>query len=102
MSNISTLHINHNLYWDPAAVTFEWNGRGLYGLGLAQWRQATGFDLSSLVANPHFSSTATLALKANSPAIDAGTRLASVRHDFNGARRPRTGHYDIGAYQNRE
>ena len=102
MADNNTLHIDHNLYWDPAGATFTWDDRGLDRLTLAQWQQATGFDLSSLVADPRFSNTTILTLKAGSPAIDAGARLPAVRHDFNGTRRPRTGHYDIGAYQTGE
>ncbi|MHB1514002.1 MULTISPECIES: choice-of-anchor Q domain-containing protein, partial [Acidiferrobacter] len=101
MTDASSLHIDHNLYWDPAGVTFQWGDRGIYGASLVQWQQQAGFDLASVAANPRFADTALLTLKARSPAIDAGARLAAVRHDFNGARRPRAGHYDIGAYQNR-
>ena len=25
MTNYATLHINHNMYYDPAGVTFEWD-----------------------------------------------------------------------------
>ncbi len=99
MTNDATLHINDNMYSDPAGVTFEWDGKGIYGANLEEWRQAVGLDNSSIEANPRFANVSTLTLATHSPALHAGVRLASVRHDMTGAARPQTGPYDLGAYQ---
>ena len=102
MTNNATLHINDNMYSDPAGVTFEWDDKGIYGARLEEWRQAVGLDTSSTEANPRFANVSTLTLASHSPALRAGVRLASVRHDMNGVRRPQTGPYDLGAYQSSE
>jgi len=99
MTDNATLYIGHNMYWDPAGVTFEWGDKGIYAVRLPQWQQQAGLDLSSDEANPDFANVSILTLMAHSPAVNAGIRLPSVRHDFNGLRRPRTGPYDLGAYQ---
>jgi hypothetical protein len=112
MTNYATLHINHNMYYDPAGVTFEWDDKNIYNMPFNTWQQTTGMELNTIVANPLYVSTApassampvltgnaTLALSAASPALNAGVILPSVMHDINGVARPTTGSYDIGAYQ---
>ena len=60
---------------------------------LAQWRAHANADLDSLVAA--FSVDASGHLPAGSPAIDAGTGVASVSDDID--REPRSAPYDLGA-----
>jgi hypothetical protein len=71
-------------------------------LTLRQW-QALGYDLHSIVATPAqlFVDPANnnYALKAGSPAIDAGVTLPQVPTDILGVTRPQGLAYDIGAYE---
>ncbi|MHB8562613.1 MAG: right-handed parallel beta-helix repeat-containing protein [Acidiferrobacteraceae bacterium] len=99
MTNYSTLHIDHNIYYNPNGVTFEWDDQNIYGMDFTSWQQATGMDKYTIVANPLYANLTTLTLSANSPAINAGVPLPSVLHDFNNVPRPVSGPYDIGAYQ---
>ena len=99
MTNYATLHIDHNMYYNPNGVTFEWDDKNIYGMPFATWQKTTGLDLYSVVANPLYANTSTLTLSANSPALNAGIILPSVTHDFNGVPRPKSGSYDLGAYQ---
>ncbi|MDA8389808.1 MAG: hypothetical protein M0Z76_03590, partial [Gammaproteobacteria bacterium] len=98
MTNDTTLHIDHNLYFNPGGATFQWDERGLYGASFAAWQRA-GFDSDSLVANPLYADEGTLTLKQGSPAQHAGVPLQAVRHDFNGVRRPTEGPVAMGAYE---
>ncbi|MHB8252366.1 MAG: right-handed parallel beta-helix repeat-containing protein [Acidiferrobacter sp.] len=99
MTDYTTLHIDHNMYYNPNGVTFEWDDKNIYGMAFATWQQTTGLDKSSIVANPLYANTSTLTVSANSPALNAGIVLPSVMHDFNGVVRPTSGSYDLGAYQ---
>ncbi|MHB1951910.1 MAG: right-handed parallel beta-helix repeat-containing protein [Acidiferrobacteraceae bacterium] len=99
MTDYSTLHIDHNLYYNPSGVTFEWDDNNIYGVDLSSWQQTTGMDAYSQIADPVYASLTLLTLTAGSPAINAGVALASVLHDFNGLPRPSAGPYDLGAYQ---
>lgn len=71
-------------------------------LTLKQW-QALGYDMHSIVATPAqlFVDPANnnYALKAGSPAIDAGVSLSQVPTDILGVKRPQGLAYDIGAYE---
>ncbi len=112
MTNYATLHINHNMYYDPAGVTFEWDDKNIYNMPFKTWQQTTGYEMNSIVANPQYTNTTPvgavmpsitgntlLSLSASSPAINAGVVLPSVQHDINGVARPSSGSYDMGAYQ---
>ena len=70
---------------------------------LAAWRSATGQDLHSIVATPAvlFVNVAgnDYHLGSTSPARDAGTTLANVTDDLEGAPRPQGPAADIGAYE---
>ena len=112
MTNYATLHINHNMYYDPAGVTFEWDDKNIYNMPFQTWQQTTGLELNSVVANPQYANVTPvgavmpsitgntlLSLSPSSPAINAGVVLPSVTHDINGVARPSTGSYDMGAYQ---
>ena len=112
MTNYATLHINHNMYYDPAGVTFEWDDKNIYNMPFQTWQQTTGLELNSIVANPQYANVTPvgavmpaitgntlLSLSPSSPAINAGVVLPSVTHDINGVARPSTGSYDMGAYQ---
>lgn len=103
MTDYTTLHIDRNLYWSPtgaAGVTFLFEDRGLFGVPIDQWRQATGMDATSIVADPKFADLKALTLLPGSPAINAGIDLGSgVTDDYNNAPRPQSGQIDIGAYE---
>jgi hypothetical protein len=49
--------------------------------------------------DPRFTSSDDLRLLPGSPAIDAGLRVAEVRHDANRVPRPQGAGYDLGAYE---
>ncbi len=72
-------------------------------LTLAEWRTATGQDLSSLVASPTqlFESVPAndYHLKLGSPGADAGQLRADVTTDLEGAFRPIGVTHDIGAFE---
>ncbi len=112
MTNYATLHINHNMYFDPHGVTFEWDDKNIYNMPFNTWQQATGLEMNTIVANPMYanvtplgavmpsvSGNTVLSLSASSPAINAGTVSPDVTHDINGLARPTVGTSDMGAYQ---
>jgi parallel beta-helix repeat protein len=70
---------------------------------LAQWQAATGQDTHSIIAVPADLFVNVPAndyhLSATSPARDAGTTLAEVTQDRDGAPRPQGSGVDIGAYE---
>ncbi len=59
------------------------------------------WDLTAISQDPLFTSPSTndFTLQYSSPAIDAGTALASVPDDFLGISRPQGSAYDIGAFE---
>jgi len=112
MTDYTTLHINHNMYYDTAGVTFEWDDKSIYNMAFNTWQQTTGLELNTIVADPLYANitpvgaimpsvtgNTLLSVSANSPAINAGIVLPSVTHDINGIARPTSGSYDLGAYQ---
>jgi MYXO-CTERM domain-containing protein len=72
-------------------------------LSLAQWRNQTGQDASSLVAGEGelFAQPASddYHLTSASPATNAGTDAEAPSLDLDGTTRPRDGAFDIGAYE---
>jgi PKD repeat protein len=68
----------------------------------ATW-QSWGYDLHSFMATPDQlfvdPENGDYRLKSGSPAIDAGTTLADVTDDIEGASRPQGDAYDIGCYE---
>lgn len=70
---------------------------------LQEWRQTTGNDLHSLVADPLFfrlhSAPLDFHLRTGSPAIDAGVDMANVGSDLGNGSRPQNGKWDLGAYE---
>ncbi|HKE46940.1 MAG TPA: right-handed parallel beta-helix repeat-containing protein [Rhodanobacteraceae bacterium] len=74
-------------------------------LTLAEWQQATGEDMHSVVATPTalFTNAAAddYSLSATSPALDAGQTLGDVPTDIVGVARPQGNGFDIGAYERR-
>ena len=72
-------------------------------ISLTAWRQKTGQDLHSLIADPTALFVNPAAndyhLKPGSPAINAGATLPQVTDDLDGTPRPLGGLYDIGCYE---
>ncbi len=72
-------------------------------LNLAQWRAATGQDVSSLVSDPAAlfvnAGANDYHLSGTSPAIDLGASLSAPASDLDGRRRPVGGAWDAGAYE---
>lgn len=92
----------------PNAIEYRWSsttGVKIYNnLTNAQIRQRDGgsAQLISNITDAAATSFVNLAagdlhLTASSPAIDAGTTIASVTRDFDGQPRPQGGAYDVGA-----
>lgn len=90
---------DYNVFHDTQAVAYA---SGLYYTTLANW-QAAGQDANSLEADPLFISTVSgsenLDITSSSPCINAGTDLADVSDDYNGAIRPQGASTDMGAYE---
>lgn len=94
-----TLHIDRNLYFSPGVVSFLWEDAGVAG-DINAWRATTGQDATSNIADPLYAD-GSLALRADSPAIDAAIVTDLVRHDYNRAARPQGASADIGAFESR-
>lgn len=101
MSDISTLNIDNNLYWNRGApITFlSEEDHGLFNVPIDNWRAAMNKDRASIVADPKFASLTTLMLELDSPAIDAGAATDIVTTDYNYNPRPAGARLDIGAYE---
>jgi uncharacterized protein (TIGR03382 family) len=78
-------------------------GRFSFGaatIDLAGWRALTGNDAASFTAvDSDLFAAGTLALRAGSPAIDAGDPTGAPAVDIVGTPRPQGAGYDIGAYE---
>lgn len=100
MSDISTLHIDNNVYWNGGApVTFLSEDHSLFNVPIDNWRAAMNKDRASIVADPKFASLTTLMLELDSPAIDAGAATDVVTMDYNHNPRPADARIDIGAHE---
>ena len=70
-------------------------------LSFAQWK-ALGYDVNSRVSTPSslfVDAASDFRLKSESPAIDIGTTLTSVKTDFDGRARPQGASSDAGAFE---
>ena len=100
MENDATLIVDGNLYFSGGApIKFNWESRGLVDVGFDAWKAATAKDGTSLSSDPRFADNATLAIAADSPAIDVGIDTDLVRDDYNHGPRPLGGRTDMGAYE---
>jgi Right handed beta helix region len=101
--------MNHNIFWNIATGTPQWEEKGTLFASLAAWQHATGQDLHSqyanpLMAEPSFHSVSRPALQftllPGSPAQGQGLRIANMgKQDFFGHPLPLAGPVDIGAGQ---
>jgi hypothetical protein len=92
--------VDANLFFVPPGTVPRWQWRRVEHRSFAAWRRATGNDGHSLYADPQLVSTApaNLHLRATSPAIDRGQRLAAAgSRDIDGEPRWRGLRIDIGA-----
>ncbi len=103
--NIYNISFNYNLYYGPGGargLRFSGLDTGLVGLNM--WKQKTGQDKNSRIADPRFSDAdgTDFSLLQNSPAIDAGdpgyTPEAGML-DFAGKSRISGRAIDCGAYE---
>jgi parallel beta-helix repeat protein len=88
---LGTNIINNNLLYEANGVTFD-NGINEV-MNFATWKTTTGFDASSLEANPLLD--ANYHLSGSSPCINTGATISAVAFDYDGG--TRSGAYDIGA-----
>ncbi len=90
--------INYNDYYSLDALGYI---GGAARSTLAAWQGQTGKDMNSIAADPAFISATDLRIGQASPAINAGTPIASVPTDFVGVTRsattPTLGAYEQGA-----
>jgi len=106
----SGLKIENNIFYSPnsAALYFEnlpfpeavvrYNLVYRAALTVGQPRNVS-FRKNREGIDPRFIGSSNVRLRAGSPAIDAGAALTYVRHDADGAVRPRGQGYDLGAYE---
>lgn len=100
MSDLSTLHIDRNIYWNGGApVTFLSEDQSLFNVSIDAWRASLGIDTTSIVADPKYTSLSTLEIGSTSPAINAGVSTTAVTDDYRHTPRPLGGAFDIGAYE---
>jgi len=99
--------IDHNLYYcasGPKASTWEESSAHLTGFD--NYVQSTGNDRHSHFQDPHFVDPATndFHLRPDSPAIAAGRThgIPVGELDLESSQRVKSGHIDIGCYQNRQ
>jgi hypothetical protein len=87
--------VDSNLFFVPPGTVPRWQWSRVEHRSFAAWRRTTGNDVHSLYADPQLVSTAlpNLHLRATSPAIDRGQRLAAAgRRDIDGEPRQRHPH----------
>jgi hypothetical protein len=99
MGYAGTLTMGHNRYHNGGADAAFWDERAgsaiYYYWTFAAWQASMGVDAESTQGDPGIQADGRL--MAGSPNIDAGRTLNAVVDDFD--RKPRTGVYDIGAYE---
>jgi hypothetical protein len=104
------LRIENNIFFSPrsAALYFE-NLRFPGGSvrhnmihgGVTRTGRPKGvaFSANREKTDPQFVGGTNFRLRSDSPAIDAGIRVAEVTHDADGVHRPQGRGYDVGAYE---
>lgn len=103
-STIASNTSNYNLiYRASGAPQLAW-GSSIH-TSLTNWRNATGQDKNSQLANPLFvspsssGSGANWSVQSSSPAVNKGMTISTVGVDFNQNKRPNGAAYDIGAFE---
>ena len=94
-------NLDFNLYYRRSGPPrFEIQKEAVF-TDLAAWRERTGWDKHSMVADPRWAAPERddYHLVAGSPAIDAGVSLESVYIDFDGRSRPMGAGTDIGPFE---
>jgi len=92
------LRFDHNLYWYVGRGEPVWSHGGREHEGFSAYRRDSGQDGAGLLADPKL--TATMRLRGDSPAIDAGAAVGgSETGDAHGTPVPRGKAPDIGALE---
>lgn len=102
MTDPKSLFIDHNIYWSLSgkkAVRFTWKDFALHEVSPSKWRQKTGLDQNSIIANPKFVDKHLFHLAPGSPAINKGFNSKVVADDYSGNHRPKGKLTDIGAHE---
>lgn len=102
MTDPRSLFIDYNIYWSLSgkkAVRFTWKDFALHEVNPSKWREKTGLDQHSIIADPNFADKSLFRLAPGSPAIDMGFNSKVVTNDYSGNRRPKGKHTDIGAHE---
>lgn len=102
---IDNISLDHNLYYGPGGsrgLRFKGAGTGLVGLNM--WKNKTGQDKLSRIADPKFSDAAKgdFRLRQDSPAIDFGNPAYIIEEDekdFGGSLRINGKAIDCGVYE---
>jgi parallel beta-helix repeat protein len=95
------------IYRSSGAVALWWGADSRGGFSgklfstVGTWNMGTPFDDHSLQADPQYvvGSGADFAVKATSPAVNAGALLSAVVNDYLSAARPLQGNHDLGAFE---
>jgi hypothetical protein len=96
-----TLEADHNIFYRPSGDSQVYANGRQYS---AEQVESGALGEANISRDPRFSapawgSTGDYHLKANSPAIDAGTPAGAPPIDLDGNRRPAGSGFDIGAYE---
>ncbi len=100
----STVQVNNNIYYTPTTPLQLGTtaGGATHFHTFSEWKNTYGFDANTTIANPQFVDfvNGNYHLQALSPAVDAGTNMASIfSTDFSNTPRPQGQAWDIGAYE---
>ncbi|KKQ31192.1 MAG: hypothetical protein US47_C0001G0426 [Candidatus Moranbacteria bacterium GW2011_GWE1_37_24] len=105
--NPAALYVVNNIFQTSALVYFSYSpgddsgNFGSHNLFYGSVGAIPSWSTNNIIINPLFTSPSTndFTLQSTSPAINAGTTLASVPNDFLGVSRPQGISYDIGAFE---
>jgi hypothetical protein len=100
------VNIDHNLYYCASgAKASTWKESAATVSGFEKYVPSTGHDHHSRFLDPHFvHAIQDFHLRADSPAIDAGTTdgVPVGEQDLDGSPRLKSGKIDIGCYQRKQ
>ncbi len=98
-ANTVFLHLDNNIYYGANATIGKVGYLGSAISTIADWKIATGKDVSSLSVDPLFQSSTNFVPQIGSPVVSAGVTISGITTDYLGALRSVTTP-SLGAYEN--